>query len=142
MKKLPFLFFVLTCIFFTKTSFSQTNDDKIKTKEIKLEIKFPPEVIKEIKIKKVKVKLKIKDKSIHKILKKRIKKSIEKVSKKVLIGKRLEEIKKNKTSLEKVLKRIFSQVITGFYVKKLSIQEGEKTKIYVYLIPEDKLLKK
>lgn len=69
------------------------------------------------------------DVNIHEKVQERIKESVQKVAEKVIGNRDVEEIKTISASLEKVLKKIFNQVLTGFYVSEIHIIPGENTHI-------------
>lgn len=70
---------------------------------------------------------------IHEKVQERIKESVQKVAEKVIDNRDVEEIKSISVSLEKVLQKIFNQVLTGFYVSEVHITPGVDTKISLRL---------
>lgn len=74
--------------------------------------------------------------TIHEKVQDRIKESVQTVAEKVIANREVQEIKTISSSLEKVLQKIFNQVLTGFYVSEVRITPGTETKISVKLQPE------
>lgn len=73
------------------------------------------------------------DAALHEKVQERIKESVQKVAEKVIANRDVEEIKTISASLEKVLQKIFNQVLTGFNVTEVHITPGADTKISVKL---------
>ncbi len=73
------------------------------------------------------------DAALHEKVQERIKESVQKVAEKVIANRDVEEIKTISASLEKVLQKIFNQVLTGFNVTEVHITPGVDTKISVKL---------
>lgn len=73
---------------------------------------------------------------LHEKVQERIKESVQTVAEKVVANREVQEIKTIASSLEKVLQKIFNQVLTGFYVSEVHIAPGAETKISVKIQPE------
>lgn len=93
-------------------------------------------------IKEVKVVLSVEQTQIHDSLKQRIEESVKKVGETAMVGKKQEDIAAVKDSLEQALKKIFSQVLTGFYVTSVEIKLEDIPTIYLSIAPNSQVVEK
>lgn len=72
---------------------------------------------------------------------KRIKESAKIVSERAMLHRQVNEVKEIKSSLEKVLQKIFNEVLAGFYVSEVKISVGTNTSVYITIISSEKVVK-
>ncbi|MCS7180152.1 MAG: hypothetical protein NZ891_02230, partial [bacterium] len=72
---------------------------------------------------------------------KRIKESAKIVSERAMLNRSIEEMKQVKSSLEKVLQKIFNEVLAGFYVSDVKISPGTITYVSLTIVSSEKVVK-
>lgn len=78
--------------------------------------------------------------SLPKPVLKRIKESARSVSERAMLNRPINEIKTVKNSLEKVLQKIFNQVLVGFYVSEVKINLDTTTVVYITIVSFDEVV--
>lgn len=86
-------------------------------------------------IKKVVVNIKVAGSPASSEVEKRISASVQKVSEKVLLKQEIDKVKKNQEYLEYTIQEVFNRVLSGYQVKKVSLQAGTTTTVTLELLP-------
>jgi hypothetical protein len=95
----------------------------------------------ELIIKNIEIEISVAKTSLPKPVLKRIKESAKSVSERAMLNRQVSEIKQVKTSLEKILQKIFNQVLIGFYVNEVKINVDVTTVVYISIISSEKVVK-
>ncbi|MEW5945973.1 MAG: hypothetical protein AB1742_07215 [bacterium] len=92
-------------------------------------------------IERVETRLGFTDENVPSVIRERLQRSVQQVGDKALVGKTLEEAEGLRESLEKVMEKIFNEVMEGFRVDEVSLRVGRAAEVSVMISPTEPRVK-